>query len=93
MLREGDYVTLAPYLAIPKKRLEYASIEKGNSPKRGTNDNDDLTYRVRKGDTLWDISRKFNIPVGQIKKWNSIGRGNIIKSGDKLILSTDGATG
>ncbi len=93
ILKEGDYITLAPFLTMPRKKIEYASIEKGISPKRGTGDNDDLIYRVRKGDTLWDISKKFNIPVGQIKKWNSIGRGNIIKSGDKLILSTDGATG
>ncbi len=92
VLKEGDYITLAPVLAIPRKRLEYASIEKGNSPNPRTGNNDDLIYRVSKGDTLWDISKKFNIPVGQIKKWNSIGRGNIIKSGDKLILRTDGAT-
>lgn len=93
VLKEGDYIALAAFLATPKKRLKYAGIEKGNSLKRGRDDNNDLTYRVKKGDTLWDISKKFNVPVDQIKKWNGIGRGNKIRSGDRLILNPEGATG
>lgn len=93
VVKEGDYIAVASLLAVPKKKIEYARIEKGDGSKKGRDDISDSMYKVRKGDTLWDISKRFNIPVSQIKQWNGIGRGNKIKSGDKLILNPDGATG
>ncbi len=93
VVKEGDYVAVASLLATPKKKIEYARVEKGDGSKKVRDEISDSLYKVRKGDTLWDISKRFNIPVSQIKQWNGIGRGNKIKSGDKLILNPDGATG
>ena len=31
------------------------------------------TYRVRRGDTLWDIARSHGVTVTQIRRWNGIG--------------------
>ena len=42
-------------------------------------------YKVKKGDTLYKISREYNIPVKKIKQWNHL-RGNRIFPGDKLII-------
>lgn len=45
------------------------------------------TYTVRRGDSLWSISRKFNgITVAQIKKWNDIG-GKPLKPGMRIKVS------
>jgi membrane-bound lytic murein transglycosylase D len=44
------------------------------------------TYRVRSGDTLWSISRKFNISVSEIRGWNNLGSGRNIFPGQKLKL-------
>lgn len=41
------------------------------------------TYRVRRGDTLWDISRKFNISTSQLKRLNGM-RTNRLMPGDVL---------
>ncbi|MBM7693615.1 3D (Asp-Asp-Asp) domain-containing protein [Peribacillus deserti] len=30
------------------------------------------TYQVKQGDTLWGISKKYHISVGQIKSWNKL---------------------
>ena len=43
-------------------------------------------YTVKKGDSLWSLSNKFDIPINEIKKQNSLNR-NTIKPGDNLILS------
>ncbi len=40
---------------------------------------------VKKGETLYSISKKYKIPVSQLKKWNSLRR-NLIKPGQKLII-------
>ena len=43
------------------------------------------TYVVKKGDSLWTISRKFkNVSVVEIKKWNNIWSVKSLKPGTKL---------
>lgn len=44
-------------------------------------------HTVQKGDTLWIISQRYGLEIGQLKKKNRI-RGNAIKPGQKLIIST-----
>ncbi|MFH1216546.1 MAG: LysM peptidoglycan-binding domain-containing protein [Pseudomonadota bacterium] len=43
-------------------------------------------YKVRKGDTLWAISQRFELTPQQIKKWNNI-KGNVIQPGTVLRLN------
>lgn len=45
-----------------------------------------ITYIVEKGDTLYKISRKFNIPVNEIAEANSIMDKDIIKEGTVLAI-------
>ena len=42
-------------------------------------------YRVRNGDSLWTISRKFRTSTADIKKWNNL-KSNLIHPGSKLKL-------
>lgn len=42
------------------------------------------TYRVRRGDTLWDIARNFQVKVEEIMDWNNIDNPSGIKSGDEI---------
>lgn len=43
-------------------------------------------YIVQNGDTLWKISRKFNVTVSQLRRWNQMKR-SAIHPGQKLIIS------
>ena len=45
-----------------------------------------LRYRVKRGDTLWNISKRFNTTVDQIRKWNGLGATSTIRAGRRLIL-------
>ncbi|MBN2331794.1 MAG: LysM peptidoglycan-binding domain-containing protein [Deltaproteobacteria bacterium] len=44
-------------------------------------------YRVRRGDSLWSIARKYRISVADIRSWNGLGRSTLIKPGQVLVLS------
>jgi membrane-bound lytic murein transglycosylase D len=44
------------------------------------------TYEVRRGDNLWQISRKFDAPVEELRRLNGFGQGHDLKPGDRLIL-------
>lgn len=43
-------------------------------------------YRVRNGDTLWEISRKFGVSMDSIRKANSMGRRPVIKTGQRIVI-------
>ena len=45
-------------------------------------------YTVKKGDTLYSISRKYNIPIDKIKELNNLDS-NILSIGQKLILKEE----
>ncbi|HTX18906.1 MAG TPA: LysM peptidoglycan-binding domain-containing protein [Bacteroidota bacterium] len=48
-----------------------------------TSDNREY-YRVRSGDTLWELSKKFGVSVTDLQKWNELA--DDIKEGDKLVI-------
>lgn len=52
------------------------------------------TYKVRIGDTLWDVARKLHVPVSALQKANGLGKRAIIKPGMELQVpdTTDHAT-
>jgi membrane-bound lytic murein transglycosylase D len=51
------------------------------------------TYRVRRGDTLWDIAQRYRVPVRSLAAWNRIPRGSVLQVGQELTLHTDGVAG
>ena len=53
-----------------------------NTPQQGQK----LIHRVRHGDTLWDISRRYNISVRQLASWNSMAPRDLLREGQKLVI-------
>jgi len=47
-------------------------------------------YTVRSGDSLWEISRKFDVSEKQLRVWNRLGWSNVIRPGQKLAVSAKG---
>jgi membrane-bound lytic murein transglycosylase D len=45
-----------------------------------------ITYRVRRGDSLYRISRRFRVSVRQLRQWNNIKRNQYLQPGQKLTL-------
>jgi LysM repeat protein len=48
-----------------------------------------LVYRVKSGDTLFDIAKLFRISVESLKLWNHL-RSDTINPGDRLTIFTKG---
>lgn len=44
------------------------------------------TYKVDKGDTLYSISRKYQITVAELRAANNLSENDVIKAGQKLII-------
>ena len=48
----------------------------------------DTSYRVEKGDTLYSISRKYQITVAELRAANNLSENDVIKAGQKLTIPT-----
>lgn len=48
------------------------------------------SYTVRSGDSLWEISRKFDVSEKQLRVWNRLGWSNVIRPGQRLLVSAQG---
>jgi len=59
------------------------------SPETVTSPSRQRVYKVKAGDTLYSIARRFNTGVGNVKKWNNLS-GNRIHPGQALTLSPGG---
>lgn len=44
-------------------------------------------YRVRRGDSLYTIARRFQVSIADLKRWNQVGR--YIRPGDRLTVFID----
>ncbi|TLV01560.1 LysM peptidoglycan-binding domain-containing protein [Dyadobacter luticola] len=77
-------------VAAPAKtttRVALASYRAEEQPARKDRHIRKRYHTVQKGDTLWIISQRYGLEIGQLKKRNRI-RGNSIKPGQKLIISS-----
>ncbi|NIR29281.1 MAG: LysM peptidoglycan-binding domain-containing protein [Gammaproteobacteria bacterium] len=48
-----------------------------------------VVYRVRPGDSLWRIARRFNVRVSSLRSWNGIRRGEYLHPGQRLRVYVD----
>lgn len=48
-----------------------------------------VVYRVRPGDSLWRIARRFNVRVSSLRSWNGIAQGEYLHPGQRLSIYVD----
>lgn len=48
-----------------------------------------VRYTVRRGDSLWSISRRFDVSVSALRQWNSLNQQALLQPGQELQLYVD----
>ncbi|MEE4251939.1 MAG: LysM peptidoglycan-binding domain-containing protein [Alcanivoracaceae bacterium] len=43
-------------------------------------------YQVKNGDSLWSISRRYNVGIQELAKWNGMAPGDTLSAGRKLVI-------
>ncbi len=54
----------------------------------GSKGKEKLVYKIKKGDTLGKIAQIYNVRASDLRVWNDIPYGSLIRSGDKLTIWT-----
>ncbi|KAA3632216.1 MAG: LysM peptidoglycan-binding domain-containing protein, partial [Calditrichaeota bacterium] len=90
----GSRIYVGQKLRIPssaknlKQKSSSTYASKSNSSK-SSNSSTAKTYKVKSGDTLWDIARKFGTTTASIRNQNSLGRSSRIYPGQILNVNTN----
>lgn len=77
------------YVMVPKAHAEQLrdSLAEGDiaaiQPTKETSATRSTTYKVRSGDTLSTIAKRFDVSAGDLQNWNRL-RGNSLKAGQTL---------
>ncbi|MDH5435844.1 MAG: LysM peptidoglycan-binding domain-containing protein, partial [Gammaproteobacteria bacterium] len=87
----GNTIRAGNSLTIPVATKSLAFYNKSNdqrlkhvksTARKGTKH----THTVRSGDTIWDISRKYNVSSRRLAKWNGMAPRDTLKIGQKLVV-------
>lgn len=77
-----DHIVAGRTLTIPAERTNSIASTASGAP---------TTHVVSAGDTLWDISIDYDVPLGALARLNGIGADAVIRTGQTLELPKDGA--
>ncbi|MDO8721044.1 MAG: LysM peptidoglycan-binding domain-containing protein, partial [Syntrophales bacterium] len=74
-------------LSIPIRSSQSAKVvqERGEDVKKVRESGGNTRYKVRRGDTLFSLAKRFDTSVPEIKKMNNI-RGNVLKAGQVIVV-------
>jgi membrane-bound lytic murein transglycosylase D len=99
-IERGSRIYVGQKLRIPAdaKKLksqqrsskEYASAPPSSSSSKSSGSSKS-TYKVRRGDTLWDIARAHGTTTSRIRSLNGLGRSSRIYPGQLLVVSGSGS--
>ena len=83
--------TLGSYATYLDQRIEKLTnkIEEASLPKQALSQENKQYHKVVRGDTLYSISKKYNLSVDEIRKLNNLSDGKPIQPGQKLMVTTN----
>ena len=51
-----------------------------------------IEHRVRPGESLWVIARRYRVSIDELKRWNNLGQAHLIKPGQRLSVVLESAS-
>lgn len=88
----GNTIIAGNTLLIPKpsEQLSQYSLSANQRlsavQNKGVSGRDKQHYVVRSGDSFWKISRRYNVGVRELAKWNNMAPGDPLKIGQTLVV-------
>lgn len=87
MIRTGDQL-LIPSAYKSLNSYSYSAgtrLAKLQNRSRGKNSGK-IEYKVRSGDSFWEIARDHKVGIRELAKWNGMAPGDTLKQGQKLVI-------
>jgi len=89
-LNDIKKVAAGQYIILPLDRdsqdIDFSQLEAG-PPQYVERQYKHLYHKVRRGDTLWDLSHAYGVSIKQLRQWNRLKSSRLIYPGQNLIVS------
>ena len=90
----GSLIRANSYLIVPLAResetyYSLSDVQREKSRLNATKNSDKLIYKVVSGDSLWKISRNFDVTVNDLVRWNKIVPTAPLSIGKELVILID----
>lgn len=83
----GDKL-LVPVALTDMNAYALSAAQNSYHPGRSSQGRKKLTHKVKSGDTLWEISRIYNVSITQLTHWNRMARTETLSLGKELVIWT-----
>ena len=96
----GNSIRAGKYLMIPVSSRNSSSYALSSSQRLKSIQNKQrggsktrINHTVQKGESFWDISRKYKVDMHRLAKWNGMAIKDPLKQGQKLVIWSTSKTG
>jgi membrane-bound lytic murein transglycosylase D len=85
-LKRSSLLSIGMNLIIPIPKdarvalVKERKMERGSQPSR----NEEITYTIKRGDSLWSIANEMGVNIGALSRWNNLHPDKKLMPGDKL---------
>lgn len=81
-------------LLQPGQRLQVSGpVSTGGAEATKVSASGKVDYKVKRGDTLSGIARRFAVTVRQLQVWNNMGGSTALRAGQRLTIHVGGESG
>ena len=91
LIRAGDYLMI-PTATQGMSEYTLSADARRRGIQNRTRGGKRVAHHVRPGDTLWDISQRYDVGTRQLASWNAMAPGDTLTVGRELVIWTDVAT-
>jgi LysM repeat protein len=74
----------------PGERLVLSGAAGGDGGKAAAASGGKVTHRVKNGETLYSIARRYGVTIAQIVSWNGISANRVLRVGQRLTIRKRG---
>lgn len=85
MIRVGQRLMI-PAAASTSESYALSASERQDKKQSRQRDGEKVTYKIRPGDTFWDIAREHRVTVRNLAAWNSMAPRDPLIPGKKLVI-------
>ncbi|MGM0524744.1 MAG: LysM peptidoglycan-binding domain-containing protein [Pseudomonadota bacterium] len=89
VIRAGEHL-LIPVATAELSDYSLSKDQRLQSTQQRKRDGNKVDYIVQTRDTLWDISRIYQVGTRELAKWNGMAPGDFLRPGQKLVIWQEG---
>ena len=89
MIRQGDFL-LVPVALKQLDHYVFSDDQRLATLQNKSRKGHQITHTVKRGDTLWDLARKYDTSTRKLAKWNGMAPKDMLRPGKKLVVWLDG---